>query len=184
MLDQLREPSVTLALGVLLHDVGKPPTFRMADRIRFDGHVEKGVEMAEAILTRLRFSNDQIRQATALVANHMRFKDAPQMRESTLKRFLRLEDFPEHLELHRLDCLSSHGSLDNYRLVKEKMEALPPDELKPPPLITGDDLIAAGYKPGPPFSRILSAVEDAQLESRIRSYEEAMALVRAQFPAE
>src|SRR5882762_7657113 len=97
MLDQLREPSVTLALGVLLHDVGKPPTFRVADRIRFDGHVEKGVEMAESILTRLRFSNDQIHQATALVANHMRFKDAPQMRESTLKRFLRLENFPEHL---------------------------------------------------------------------------------------
>ncbi len=183
MLQQLREPSVTLALGVLLHDVGKPPTFRVADRIRFDGHVEKGVEMAEAILTRLRFSNDQIRQVAALVANHMRFKDAPQMRESTLKRFLRLENFPEHLQLHCLDCLSSHGSLDNYQLVKEKMEALPPADLKPPPLITGDDLIAAGYKPGPAFSRILASVEDAQLESKIRSSEEALALVRAQFPA-
>jgi putative nucleotidyltransferase with HDIG domain len=184
MLDQLREPSITLALGVLLHDVGKPPTFRVADRIRFDGHVEKGVEMAETILTRLRFSNDQIRQATALVANHMRFKDAPQMRESTLKRFLRLENFPEHLELHRLDCVSSHGYLDNYQLIKEKMQALPPAELKPPPLITGNDLIAAGYRPGPAFSRILAAVEDAQLESKIRSREEAMALVRAQFPVE
>ncbi|HXI39361.1 MAG TPA: CCA tRNA nucleotidyltransferase [Bryobacteraceae bacterium] len=184
MLDQLREPSVTLALGVLLHDVGKPPTFRVADRIRFDGHVEKGVEMAEAILARLRFSNDQIRHVSALVANHMRFKDVPQMRESTLKRFLRLENFSEHLQLHRLDCLSSHGSLDNYQLVKEKMEALPPAELKPRPLITGDDLIAAGYNPGPAFSRILAAVEDAQLESKISSREEAMALVRAQFPAE
>ena len=184
MLDQLREPSVTLALGVLLHDVGKPPTFRVADRIRFDGHVEKGVEMAEAILARLRFSNDQIRHVSALVANHMRFKDVPQMRESTLKRFLRLENFSEHLQLHRQDCLSSHGSLDNYQLVKEKMEALPPAELKPRPLITGDDLIAAGYNPGPAFSRILAAVEDAQLESKISSREEAMALVRAQFPAE
>ena len=184
MLDQLREPSITLALGVLLHDVGKPPTFRVADRIRFDGHVEKGVEMAEAILTRLRFSNDQIRQAAALVDNHMRFKDAPQMRESTLKRFLRLENFPEHLELHRLDCLSSHGYLDNYQLVRQKMEALPPEVLKPPPLITGDDLIAAGYQPGPSFSRILAAVEDAQLESKIRSREEALALVQAQFPVE
>jgi poly(A) polymerase len=184
MLDQLREPSVTLALGVLLHDVGKPPTFRVADRIRFDGHVEKGVEMAETILTRLRFSNDQIRQAIALVANHMRFKDAPQMRESTLKRFLRLDNFPEHLELHRLDCASSHGYLDNYRLVRQKMEELPPAQLKPPPLMTGDDLIAAGYRPGPAFSRILAAVEDAQLESKIRSREDAMALVRAQFPAE
>jgi len=184
MLDQLRETSVTLALGVLLHDVGKPLTFRVAERIRFDGHVEKGVEMAESILTRLRFSNDQICQATALVANHMRFKDAPQMRESTLKRFLRLENFPEHLELHRLDCMSSHGYLDNYQLVKEKMEALPPAELKPTPLVTGDDLIAAGYQPGPAFAKILAAVEDAQLESKIRSREEAMALVHAQFPVE
>src|SRR5882724_11970616 len=184
LLEQLKEPSATLAMGALLHDVGKPPTFRVADRIRFDGHVEKGVEMAEAILARLRFSNDQVRQATALVGNHMRFKDAPQMRESTLKRFLRLENFPEHLELHRLDCVSSHGYLDNYQLVKEKMQALPPAELKPPPLITGNDLIAAGYRPGPAFSRILAAVEDAQLESKIRSREEAMALVRAQFPVE
>ncbi len=182
MLEQLRQPSVTLALGVLLHDVGKPPTFRVAERIRFDGHVEKGVEMAEGILTRLRFSNDEIRQAIALVANHMRFKDAPQMRESTLKRFLRIENFPEHLELHHLDCLSSHGHLDNYELVKKKLEELPPAELKPPPLITGADLIAAGYQPGPIFARILATVEDAQLESKIRTPDEAMALVRSQFP--
>jgi len=184
MLDQLRAPSVSLALGALLHDVGKPPTFRVAERIRFDGHVEKGVEIAETILTRLRFSNDQIRQATALVANHMRFKDAPQMRDSTLKRFLRLENFPEHLELHRLDCISSHGSLDNYQLVKEKMEALPPADLKPQPLITGHDLIAAGYRPGPAFARILAVVEDAQLELKISSREEAMVLVRSQFPVD
>ena len=114
MLGALEAPAVTLALGALLHDVGKPPTFRIAERIRFDGHVEKGVEMAAAILHRLRFSNDQIRQVTALVANHMRFKDVPEMRASTLKRFLRLEKFPEHLELHRLDCISSHGRLDHY----------------------------------------------------------------------
>src|SRR5579863_7397570 len=181
MLEGLREPSITLALGVLLHDVGKPPTFRVADRIRFDGHVEKGVEMAEAILTRLRFSNDQIRQTTALVANHMRFKDAPQMRESTLKRFLRLENFSEHLELHKLDCLSSHGHLGNYEMMKRKMESLPAEQLKPQPLITGADLIAAGYQPGPGFARMLSAVEDAQLESRIHTEEEAMALIRSQF---
>jgi putative nucleotidyltransferase with HDIG domain len=181
MLEKLQSPSVTLALGVLLHDVGKPPTFRVAERIRFDGHVEKGVEMATAILTRLRFSNDQIRQVIALVANHMRFKDAPQMRESTLKRFLRLENFPEHLELHKLDCLSSHGHLDSYESVKRKMEELPPEELKPAPLVTGTDLIAAGYQPGPAFARILAAVEDAQLESRIHSTQEAMAWVRSQF---
>lgn len=181
MLQQLRNPGVTLALGVLLHDVGKPPTFRVADRIRFDGHVEKGVEMAQAILSRLRFSTDQIRQVTALVGNHMRFKDAPQMKVSTLKRFLRLENFPEHLELHRLDCASSHGRLDNYELLKRKMQELPEEELRPKPLITGADLIAAGYQPGPAFARILAAVEDAQLESRIHTREDAMALVREQF---
>jgi putative nucleotidyltransferase with HDIG domain len=181
LLENLRNPSTTLALGALLHDVGKPPTFRLADRIRFDGHVEKGVEMAAGILSRLRFSNDQIRDVTALVANHMRFKDAPRMKVSTLKRFLRLENFPEHLELHRLDCVSSHGHLDNYQLVRQKMEELPQEELKPQPLITGNELIAAGYQPGPSFARILSAVEDAQLESKVHSPDDAMAMVLARF---
>ena len=181
LLEKLQNPSPALAMGALLHDVGKPPTFRVAERIRFDGHVEKGVELATAIMNRLRFSNEQIRQATALVANHMRFKDVPQMKESTLKRFLRLENFPEHLELHRLDCLSSHGHLDHYELMKQKWEELSPSELKPPPLITGEDLIAAGYEPGPAFARILAAVEDAQLESRIRTQGDALALVRANF---
>ncbi len=181
LLEHLRNPTQTLALGALLHDVGKPPTFRVAGRIRFDGHVEKGVEMAAAILTRLRFSNDEIRRVTALVANHMRFKDAPHMKVSTLKRFLRLENFPEHVELHRLDCIASHGQLGNYDLIQRKMQELPIDEIKPQPLISGDDLIAAGYHPGPPFAVILAAVEDAQLESKIHSKEDAMSLVRAQF---
>ena len=181
LLEHLRNPTQTLALGALLHDVGKPPTFRVAGRIRFDGHVEKGVEMAAAILTRLRFSNDEIRRVTALVANHMRFKDAPQMKVSTLKRFLRLENFPEHVELHRLDCIASHGQLGNYDLIQRKMQELPIDEIKPQPLISGDDLIAAGYHPGPAFAVILAAVEDAQLESMIHSKEDAMSLVRAQF---
>lgn len=181
LLEHLRNPSPTLAFGALLHDVGKPPTFRVAERIRFDGHVEKGVEMAAAILTRLRFSNDEVRQVTALVANHMRFKDAPQMKVSTLKRFLQLENFPEHLELHRLDCVASHGQLENYDLIQRKMEELPKDEIKPQALITGEDLIAAGYHPGPAFAVILAAVEDAQLESKIHSKEDAMSLVRERF---
>jgi putative nucleotidyltransferase with HDIG domain len=183
LLEKLENPSATLALGALLHDVGKPPTFRVAERIRFDGHVEKGVEMATAIMNRLRFSSDQIRQVTALIAYHMRFKDVPQMKESTLKRFLRVENFGEHLELHRLDCLSSHGHLDHYELMRRKWEGMPPGELKPPPLITGRDLIGAGYQPGPAFTRILAAVEDEQLEGRIRTPEEAMALVRERFRA-
>jgi putative nucleotidyltransferase with HDIG domain len=183
LLEKLENPSATLAMGALLHDVGKPPTFRVAERIRFDGHVEKGVEMATAIMNRLHFSSDQIRQVTALIANHMRFKDVPQMKESTLKRFLRVEKFGEHLELHRLDCLSSHGHLEHYEQLRQKWAQMPASELKPQPLITGQDLIAAGYQPGPAFARILAAVEDEQLESRIRTREEAMALVRAKFRA-
>jgi poly(A) polymerase len=182
MLEHLRNPTITLAMGVLMHDVGKPPTFRVAERIRFDGHVEVGTRMASEIMTRLRFSNDQTRQVESLVANHLRFKDVPQMRESTLKRFLRLPDFEEHLELHRLDCLCSHGRLETYDFVREKLAQLPASDLKPRPLLTGVDLIAAGYQPGPLFGSILRAVEDAQLESRITTRQDALALVRRQFP--
>jgi len=182
LLEQLDHPAPTLALGALLHDVGKPPTFRVADRIRFDGHVEEGVRLARAILYRLRFSGDEMEQVEALVANHMRFKDVTRMKESTLKRFLRMPSIEEHLELHRLDCLSSNKNLENYNLIREKLRELPEEQLQPPRLVTGDDLIAAGYEPGPRFSEILTAVEDAQLEGRIHSAGEAMALVRERFP--
>lgn len=178
MLDGLREPSLELALGVLLHDVGKPATFRIAERIRFDGHVEAGLEIAHRLLTRLRFSNDTIEAAEALIANHMRFGAVQQMRESTLKRFLRLPGFEEHLELHRLDCASSHGHLDNYEFMRRKSTELPPEELKPAPLINGRDLIEAGYRPGPMFGVVLDEIEDAQLEGRIDTREAALALAR------
>ncbi len=186
MLEKLPRPCPkTLAWGVLLHDVGKPPTFRVApDRIRFDGHVEVGVRMAEDICRRLRFSNDDTAQIAALVANHMRFADAPKMKPSTLKRFVRLPRFDEHLELHRIDCLASHMDLSNYEFVRQKIAEMPPEEIRPRPLITGDDLIAAGYQPGPRFKQILSAVEDAQLEGRLRSKEDAMEFVRREFPLE
>lgn len=183
MLEGLREPSVELALGVLLHDVGKPGTFRMADRIRFDGHVELGVEIAHRILTRLRFPNDTIGAAEALIANHMKFKDVPKMRESRLKRFMRMPGFGEHMELHRLDCGSSHGHLDNYELVRRKLAEMPPEALKPAGLITGRDLIAAGYRPGPMFGIVLSEIEDAQLEGRIGTREEALAMARKKLDA-
>ena len=179
MLEGLEKPSITLALGVLLHDVGKPPTFRIADRIRFDGHVEVGVEMARAILGRLRYSNDEIEQAIALVANHMRFSHVHEMRESRLKRFLRMPGFEEHLELHRLDCVSSHGGLANYEFARERFERAEPEQLRPARLLTGHDLIAAGYEPGPEFARLLEMVEDAQLEGTVRTRDEAMELVRA-----
>jgi poly(A) polymerase len=119
----------------------------------------------------------------ALIGNHMRFKDVPQMRESATKRFVRLPHFEEHLELHRLDCSASHGHLDNYELMKSRFEASPPELLRPPQLLTGDDLIAAGYRPGPDFSKLIEAVEDAQLESRIQTKEEAMELVRVIYGA-
>ncbi len=175
--------SPTLAWGALLHDVGKPPTFRRApDRIRFDGHVDVGVRITERLGKQMRFSNDQLEQVSALVDNHMKFGEVTNMRESTLKRFMRLPHFEEHMELHKMDCLSSHGSLAMYEYVRQKMEATPEQEFRPAPLVTGADLIAAGYKPGPQFKKILSAVEDGQLEGSLQSREEAMAFVRAQFP--
>ena len=179
MVEMMREPSPTLALGVLLHDVGKPPTFRLAERIRFDGHAELGARMAERICARLRCSRRQIDQVGALVRNHLRFKDAPRMRASTLKRFLRLDSFEEHLELHRVDCLSSHRNLDHYELVRSAWQTLPPEAIRPPRLITGLDLIAAGYAPGPLFRQILQEVEEAQLENRVRTREEALDLARS-----
>jgi poly(A) polymerase len=181
MLEALREPSATLAWGVLLHDAGKPPTFRVADRIRFDGHVEKGVAIARSILGRLRFSNDEVDQITALVENHMKFMDAPRMKQSTLKRFLRMPRFSEHLELHRLDCRSSHGSMDNYEFVKRALDEIPEEELRPTRLVTGRELIAAGYEPGPAFKRMLEWAETAQLEGRLRTPEEALAAVENEF---
>jgi poly(A) polymerase len=182
LLEKLQHATPSLALGALLHDVGKPPTFRVAERIRFDGHVEAGVALARGILERLRISRSDSEQVEALIAHHMRFKDAPRMKESTLKRFLRLPKFEEHLELHRLDCLAAHGQLDNYELVRRKLEELPQEQLKPQPLLSGTDLIAEGYTPGPIFSEILRAVEDAQLEARVRNRDEALALVRQAFP--
>ncbi|HET9838795.1 MAG TPA: CCA tRNA nucleotidyltransferase [Candidatus Angelobacter sp.] len=172
--------SKTLALGALLHDVGKPPTFRIApDRIRFDQHAEVGTKMAEEICRRFRLSNEETEQVLALVANHMRFADVMRMKESTLKRFFRLPRFEEQLELHRLDCQSSHRDLSLYEFAKEKFHSLRQEQIRPVPLITGDDLIAAGYKPGPMFKNLLTAVEDAQLEGAISTKEEAMGLVKS-----
>jgi poly(A) polymerase len=176
--------SKTLAWGALLHDVGKPSTFRVApDRIRFDGHVDVGVKMAAEILHRWRFSNDETDQILALVDHHMRFGQVQRMNQSTLKKFLRLPAFDEHLELHRIDCLSSHGQLDAYDFTREQMHSLPPEAIRPTPLITGRDLIEAGYDPGPRFAEILGAVEDAQLEGRLTSREAAMEFVLQEFPA-
>ena len=184
MLEKLPQPCpATLAWGVLLHDVGKPPTFRRApDRIRFDEHARVGTKMAEAICRRLRFSNEDTKEVSALVENHMRFGDVERMNPSTFKKFIRLPRFEQHLELHRLDCESSHRNLRLYNFTREKMNELPPEEVRPVPLVTGDDLIAAGYSPGPQFKEILAAVEDAQLDGRLETTQQAMEFVARQFP--
>jgi poly(A) polymerase len=186
MLEQL-PPGVSprLAWGVLLHDVGKPPTFKSAaetgDRIRFDGHVAVGVRMAEEICRRLRFSNEDTEQILALVDNHMKFKDVSQMRSSTLKRFVRLPRFDEHLELHRLDCLSSNRQLESYEYIRKVLGEIPAEQIHPPRLLTGEDLKQMGFKPGPAFSEILRAVEDAQLEGEVTSSEAAVDYVQRKF---
>jgi poly(A) polymerase len=177
--------SRTLAWGVLLHDVGKPPTFAPPSgpggRIRFDEHVEVGTRMAEEICRRLRFSNDDTAQIASLVANHLRFKDVPQMKPSTLKRFVRLDRFDEHLELHRLDCSSSHGHLDNYEFVRRFLADTPPEQVRPARLVTGDDLISLGHAPGPAFHGVLEAVEEAQLNGKVSTREEALRFVQGLF---
>jgi poly(A) polymerase len=175
--------SSTLAWGALLHDVGKPATFRRApDRIRFDGHVEVGMAIAADICRRMRFSNDETRQIVALIEHHMRFADAPQMKSSTLKRFFRLTGFEEHLALHRMDCMAAHKRLENYEYVRERWQSTPEEEVRPPRLITGRELIAAGYRPGERFREMLQAAEDAQLEGVIATREEALELVRTRYP--
>jgi len=185
LLENLPRPCpMTLAWGALLHDVGKPATFRVApDRIRFDNHVEVGVKIAEEICRRLRFSNHETEQILSLVDNHMRFGDTMRMKESTLKKFLRLPRFDEHMALHRADCLASHRNLATYEFIRQKREEIPPEKMRPAPLVTGEDLISQGHTPGPKFREILNAVEDAQLEGRLPSRDAALEFVRREFPA-
>ena len=180
--------SATLAWAALLHDIGKPATYQPADpaipnsRIRFNGHVEAGVRITETILARLRFSGDDSAQILALVRNHMRFCDVLGMKQSTLKRFLRLPHFHEHLALHRLDGLSAHGDLTCYNFARAQFEAEPAPNLRPAPLLTGSDLIAAGYSPSPQFKPMLALAEDAQLEGSITTRAQALALVESSYP--
>jgi poly(A) polymerase len=179
--------SATLAWGMLLHDIGKPATFtppdpnRPGDRIRFNGHVEVGIAIARTILTRLRFSNDECEQILALIKHHMQFGDVRKMKQSTLKRFLRLPHFDEHLALHYADVMSSHGLLEMYEYAQENYERMSEDEIKPRLLLNGEDLIAAGYRPGPRFREMLIAAEDAQLEGSIATREQALELVYNRF---
>jgi tRNA nucleotidyltransferase/poly(A) polymerase len=182
-LDPEDYPTPILAWGALLHDVGKPSTFRLApDRIRFDGHMEVGARMARQIGHRFRMSNEEIELLAELVLEHLKFKDVQKMRPSTLKRFVRREHFAEHLELHRLDCLACHGNLEAYHFTRGYAEALKPEEARPNPILTGNDLIDLGYTPGPEFKKILTALEDAQLENQITDRKSALDYLQLKFP--
>ncbi len=176
-LDFLRRPTPVLAVAALLHDVGKPPTFSVEDRIRFHGHVDAGERIAASICRRLRMSNEETGRVVELVHHHLRFMSIGEMRQSTLKRFIGLPHFADHLELHRADCLASHGNLDSYRFARKRHAALLKEPPPPPRLITGDDLVRLGVAPGPVFRQILRMVEDRQLESPGLTREEALDLV-------
>ncbi len=176
------EPSLELGVGALLHDVGKPPTFSIEDRIRFNAHDRIGAEMAEKICRRLRFSNKEIERISDLVSEHLRFKDVFNMRESTFKRFIGMPYFEDHLTLHLADCLASHGSREAYDFVKKKLGEFKEEEIKPKPILTGYDLIDMGYTPGPIFKVILDSLEEAQLEGTVKDKEVAKRFVLKRFP--
>lgn len=177
--------TVPLVLATLFHDLGKPPTMERdpTGRIRFNGHESVGAQMTEKIMRRLRFSNEEIEATTAMVQNHMVFKDVQNMRVSRLKRFLARPTFDDELELHRIDCLASHGNLDNYEFLKRRREELANEPLIPSPLLTGHDLIALGWKPGPKFKIVIDAVQVRQLEGILRTREEAISWVEKEFTA-
>ena len=178
LLKRLKHPSIELAFGCLLHDVGKPATFKRSDRIRFNAHEMVGGKISRKILERLRFPNDLKEKVIACVEGHMRFKDVKQMRESTLKKFFQRETFDVELEQHRVDCLASHGDLSNWRFLKKKIKNLSKEEIKPTPLLTGKDILDLGHKEGPVIGKILKAVEEAQLERLLQTKEQALQWVQ------
>lgn len=182
LLDQLGQCTPTLALGALLHDVGKPPTQTFEDRIRFNLHEKVGARIAEQICQRLRLSNEVTERTVWLVENHMRLAATPQMREAKRKRFVREPGFDELMALGKMDCLASHGDTEHIDWIAEYRANLKPEEVRPTPLISGHDLIAAGYTPGPNFKEILTAVEDQQLEGALDTREGALAWVRERWP--
>ena len=182
MLRELSNPSIELAMGALLHDIGKPGTVTVRERIRFDRHDTVGADMARAVCQRLRLSTAETKRIVGLVAHHMRFLAVQQMRPGKLKTFLSMDHFDEHLELHRLDCVASHGDLSSYEFCRQKLAEFTAEELQPPPLIGGRDLIELGLTPGPMFSKILDAVREAQLDGELRTSEEALRFARERFP--
>lgn len=181
-LSHLDSPTETLAYGCLLHDVGKPVCIRRDEaRLTFYGHTEKGAAMAEEVLKRLKRSRATRERVAYLVRNHLRHLQAPQMRLSTLKRFLGEDGIDELLELTRIDALSANGDLQHYRFCMEKLAELKTEEIHPEPLLRGRDLIAMGFSPGPNFQQILKQVEEGQLGGELSSREQAMAWVEKNY---
>lgn len=178
----LNAPSPTLAMAVLLHDAGKPPTQTFEDRIRFNNHDKAGARIAETLCRRLRMSREQTEQIAWTIEHHMRVSLLPGMRESKRIRLLRQPHFPELLELARVDCLASHGRLDIIDWIHAYIDNLPPEQIKPPRLINGARLIQMGYRPGPLFTQILTAIEDAQLEGAIHTPHQAEDYVKRLWP--
>jgi poly(A) polymerase len=174
--------SPELAMGALLHDVGKPPTFSVSDRIRFNGHDKLGAEMSKKICRDLKLSNKQIEIIYSLIKEHLKFKDVSKMKKSTLKRFIGMPHFEEHMALHLADCQASHGLTDAYDFIMETFSEFEKEEIKPAPLLSGKELIEMGYKPGPLFSEILNFVEEAQLEGEIEDVEDARKIVSQEYP--
>jgi len=177
----LETPSPALALGALLHDLGKPQTFEVRDRIRFHGHDRRGAELAEQVVARLKLSRAEAGRVVTLVREHMRIADAPMMRRSTLRRLLAEPHFEELLLLHRADCLASHGRLDCYEFCRRAQAELDQEPAMPPPLLRGGDLIALGLAPGPLFGEILRQLQDARLEGAVSTREQALDWVRANY---
>ena len=182
IMSKLQNPSVELAFGALFHDIGKPATFsNEGGKIRFYNHSRIGKEMAETVLRRLKFSNKEIESICSCVDNHMTFGDVQKMREGKLKQFVTRENFPTELEMHKIDCESSHGILDNYFFLKEKLVQYEQENLKPKPFITGHDLIGLGLKPGPLMKQILEEAYTLQLESKWKDRDEVLEWVRQKF---
>jgi poly(A) polymerase len=177
------EVSVPLVFSVILHDIAKPKTAQVDEtgRIRFNAHDRIGAEMTEQIMERLRFSRAEIDATAEMVRQHMVFKDVPKMRVAKLKRFMARPTFAEELELHRVDCASSHQMLENYDFLVRKREEFANEPIIPPPLVRGDDLIALGLKPGPRFGEILEAIETRQLEGMLRDRDQALAWVKKEY---
>ncbi len=181
MLEKLDHPSTVLAFACLLHDVGKPLTYEVKDRIRFNEHAEVGAEISERILERLRFSNREKEEIVICIKNHMRFKEVQHMRSGKLKWLLQQETFPEELELHRIDCASSHGNLENWEFLKRKLGEYSQEEIKPKPLVTGEDLLRLGFAEGPLVGKILEELKELQLEGELSSKEEALHWIKAHY---